>query len=265
MLEDDEQLPTPKELAATALGNLRSSESIPVLAAQMNKAAKAKEHSLAIACAEALARLGDQQGFPVIVKCSQLKSKPEVRTLAAQALCYVNAAGMFSLMQEAIKDKYYEVRRAAVEAVYYLGTVDAAELLVKAITDRDEIAANNATVYLQRISGEKFEEPREIQQWWKTSRKRFKPRVGYRLGVPIQLSVFADMIKDPLAKFDIVREFSIYTGRQFGADVYIRAHLDEISAEVSRLARELAAQYEEGKIYKAGVQVDLAAIMKDAK
>jgi HEAT repeat protein len=117
MLEDDEQLPTPKELAATALGNLRSSESIPVLAAQMNKAAKAKEHSLAIACAEALAKLGDQQGFPVIVKCSQLKSKPEVRTLAAQALCYVNSAGMFSLMQEAIKDKYYEVRRAAVEAV----------------------------------------------------------------------------------------------------------------------------------------------------
>src|SRR4029434_4197528 len=75
MLEDDEQLPTPKELAATALGNLRSSESIPVLATQMNKAAKAKDHSLAIACAEALARLGDQQGFPVIVKCSQLKSK----------------------------------------------------------------------------------------------------------------------------------------------------------------------------------------------
>lgn len=261
-LREPDQLPVPKGLAAEALGNMGRKEAMSLLAETMAAAEKEKEPELAIRCAVALANLGDFRGYPIVIRGAQAKSKPMVRLAAVGALTLVAGNDMFQVLKGALRDKNVEVRRAAIEAVYYLGSLDAAEALVGSAGDKDHTAANNAVVYLHRITGDELdEETPEIRRWWMKRREAFQTDVSYRLGVPVTPTAIAEIADDPKARFDAAREFSIYTGRHFGSDAYVRLHLEEISREISRLGREMGPHFEPGVVYKAAVRFDLPALI----
>ena len=261
-LREPDQLPVPKGLAAEALGNLCYREAAPLLAETMAAAEKEKEPELAIQCAVGLAKLGDFRGYPVVLRGAQAKSKPLVRLAAVGALSWVAGDGMFPVLQRALGDKNVEVRRAAIEAVYYLGSRDAAEALVGSAGDRDDTAANNSMVFLRRITGEELEEgAAEIRRWWSSRGEAFPTDVSTRLGVPVTPAAIAQIADDRMARSDAAREFSIYTGRYFGSDAYVRLHLEEISREISRLGREMSPRFEPGAVYKAGVRFLLPALI----
>ena len=255
---DPEQLPVPKSYAAMALGNLGSKGSIPVIAEALESAEG--EDKLAIRCAIALAKLGDHRGFPAVAALAEAEPSP-IRALAVEALCHVAGPGLLGVLSRALRDEYFEVRRAVVEAMYYLGTQGAIEHLVLAASDEDDTTANNALVYIRRISGDRLESGQDAMNWWRGQARLFSPEVCYRLGAPIRLDALALILQDQGAGFDIVREFSIYTGRVFGADAYVRANIQEVSRQVTALAEQTSGQYAPGGVYKYGVRMDLASLV----
>lgn len=260
-LQDEEKTSTVRELAAQSLGELRSDSSRVPLATVMSAAMQSKEYELSIACAISLAKLGDNSGFATIKDAANLKSKPTIRAAAAAALKYVTGPEMREVLKRALEDKNVEVRRACLEPWYLLGNVVAGHALASAAYDRDHEVAFNAPIYLCRMTKATPPE-KKIDAWWKDLMKTYKADTCYRLGEPIRLSLFHELLDIEGAKEDVIREVSIYTGEVFGSPQYIRANLDVVSRLAKELIKKDEKRYEVGAVYKTGRKVELAGLMQ---
>jgi len=100
-----------------------------------------------------------------------------------------------------------------------------------------------------------------VKRWWNRQGQLFSPDVCYRLGAPIRLDALVLLLNREAARFDVVREFSIYTGRLFGADPYLRSNIRQVSREVIELTQHISSGFVSGAVYKYGVRMDLASLI----
>lgn len=264
LLQHLEVVPTAKRVAAYAVGICGSAESLPALVRAQAEAIAEKERELVIACAVSRARLGDHGGLAPVLDLTRFKGDETLRASAVQALRYVAGPGVFPALAQALKDRAREVRRAAVEAIYYLGNHTAMEYLLTAAADRDDETANNSRVYLEFLSGtETSDKALERKKWWLTHQSRFRAEWCYRNGNPVSLDQFVALLIEDANVPEIARDFVIYTGQWIGSEAWIRTNPREARSRVIASIALLGNQFERGAVYKSGTKFEMGLLQEE--
>lgn len=262
LLRDPEVDPTPKRVAAHALGICGMAEDLPTLVATLEAAEGDEEHELVIASAMSRARLGDHGGLSAVLALTRFKGDETIRASAIRALRFLAGPGVFRSLERALKDRQAEVRRAAVESLYYLGNRTVMENLFSASSDRDDETANNARVYLRFLIGREVDEKAiERRKWWATFGHQFDVRSCYRNGVLVSLEQFWSLLESESDVLSIARDFTIYTGEWIGSDAWIGANLEEARQRVKTAISRSRDDFQHGTLYKSGSKIDLDTLL----
>jgi len=227
--------------------------------------------------AVALARLGRQDLGPVMVLLAGLDATGreidemdyvgDVRQRAVSALCHVAGPGMVSALSQAAEDANPEIRGSALEGLFYLGLPESVESLLQHLDDESLAVRHNAMIWLNRITGQDYEPgetpPKTPRIWWKKRAKDFHQGVCHRLGRPWVLSELIEAFDDhPNAGEDLVREVYITSGKDLRRDRRgKRRSADFLTLAKSWIGSEAAPRLAAGKLYKYGVDCEMAPLI----
>jgi HEAT repeat protein len=263
LLQDENRGPVTKAVAAQSLGICGTTDTVELLAVTQAAAERDEEHDLVIACAGARARHGDHGGLPAVLERTTFKGDETIRASAVRALRYVAGPGVFQALQRALKDRQAEVRRAAVEAIYYLGNRTAMDGLFTAAANRDDETANNARVYLGLLTGvEVAEKNSERKKWWASESSQFSADSCYRNGTLVSLDQFGTLVESHPDTAAVVRDFVIYTGVWIGSDAWISANPEAARERVRTAISGVRDRFEPGALYKYGGRFELSVLLE---
>jgi HEAT repeat protein len=253
---DDTELTEPeRSFAAEALGDLGDQAAAGRLRATVDAARPDLEWNdwpvLLTGAAVGLAKLGDHTAGDAVL--AALASDLETaRSLAADALRIVTPPGMTQALSAALHDPSREVRLAAIEPLFLLGTASAVEALIPACQDEVDDIALRALLRLGDLLGEEFGDDdgeEEARAAWERHRGDFHPDTCYRWGRPLHVPGLVDAWEtDPTRRDDATAELTVVTGLPV-ADT-IREGGVELLREHVR-----AAEYVDGGLYKWGRRV----------
>lgn len=232
-------LPADRFAAAEALGELGSAAAVaPLLglvrayvgddgtrlpgADALRSSAHCLDLRLVLTVATALAKLGQPALAGVAVHLATLRDAQEhadanlVRAAAARALHYMVAPGVAGALRSAALDADLDTARGALLGTLLLGRPDEAETWLAIVASRSD-AAPIAAWCLERWTGEEVPSDEaggyawpEVQRWWASISHRFRDRVCYRSGAPIDVARLVDeLARDPLT---LRAELKIRTG-----------------------------------------------------
>lgn len=265
--------------AALALARLKAVQAVPSLLEALKRAARGKKESKSAALisqtAVALAMLGQQEGAEAVIALARHRDNA-VREEAVPALKHLVGRGLFPTLQTLLRSKSTDLRQEALEAVFYLGLRESIEELIAYVEKGDESAPYliDATVRrLHDLTGENFKwdiKPAELREWWKQHEAQFKSNVCYRLGRPLDLKEFNDLLttEDASEQARLLTELHLITGEDFGfrPDPFGPVERqDEAAARAQAWLREKAGTYERGAVYKYGHKQNLEQIFDSPK
>ncbi|MGW4956541.1 HEAT repeat domain-containing protein [Nonomuraea sp. NPDC004186] len=253
-LADRTALPTTRAAAAEALqGTTRPATAEvlrAVLAEQRRKPDNPEWPLLLVNTAIALATTGDHSGaaalHPLLADCPE-----SGRALAASAFRSVLDEDTLHQLARALADPGVEVRRAAVDPVFLIGSPAAAALLLRsAREDPDDQVRYNALIRFGDIAGLALSgDPEELpfaDEQWRELRDALDPAVCHRFGVPVALTDLIEEFTDeePL-RASVAAELRLLTGVDVPT-AYTRHGLDA----ALRSVREVP--FTPGRIHKWG-------------
>ncbi|HEX7317666.1 MAG TPA: HEAT repeat domain-containing protein [Pyrinomonadaceae bacterium] len=274
LFRDEDAFYAARGQAALGLARLRAEQAVPALLDVLKKAARGKKDQESAAfirqTAVALAMLGNQEGAEAVIALARHRDSA-VRDEAAKALRHVVGRGLFPSLQKALRSKSTDLRQEALEALFHLGLRESVEELVAYVKRGDADAPeliDAAVRRLRDLTGEAFGwnvTPVELREWWKQHESRFDRNVCHRLGKPIDLADFVELLatdEEPVRK-RLLTELHVITGEEFGLDSYrpIGAQPEVIERALKWLG-ENADTYERGAVYKYGHKQSLEDITK---
>ncbi|MEV4146891.1 HEAT repeat domain-containing protein [Amycolatopsis sp. NPDC049691] len=214
LLSDRDGLTTTRAHAADALGNLGSDSVTPLLQKVVVDAAaedpEAEEWPmLVVAAAAAAAKLGDHSGFPAVARLLEVDFPP-TRARAATCLQLVVGSKMLEVLDRAINDADAEVREAAVDPLFLLGTPDSIDILIEHVDDRDDNVANRIHVRIGDCLGLEGNVD-AIEAEWRDLRPKLAGDVCHRLGHPVKVTELADLLSGD-RRSEIAAELRTITG-----------------------------------------------------
>jgi HEAT repeat protein len=159
--------------AARAIGDSNYKDGVKPL--EKVAADEKEEDEVRLFAAVGAAKIGSEPGLKILEALLQTK-KPENRSRAVFALGRYGNAAQLPAIARALVDADQSVREDAVEALRHLGKKEkqAWGLLVKAIEDEDYKVRNNAMDALRELTPQKFETPKEWQEWWPKAKAELK-------------------------------------------------------------------------------------------
>jgi HEAT repeat protein len=257
-----DNLETYRSLAASALGELGHREAIASLLKTTDEAIKDDMPKLAISTVIALAKLGNHDKASIAIALTRYKDDPIIRANAAEALQYSIGPGMFSALQGALHDNYFEVRLSAVDAMFYLGVREAIHELISSTNDDDESVANNALVRLRELTGERFVDPsmESLSRWWHDHGRTLQEMVCYRLGRPLWIPDIIAALEKPDTRMQVCKELKIITGKDFGFNPEILSDDQNDLQQRAQSWWEEGQHFERGQLYKYGYKQDIRDI-----
>jgi hypothetical protein len=125
---------------------------------------------------------------------------------------------------------------------------------------------------LHDLTGENFKwdiEPAKLREWWEQHQSQFSPNVCHRLGKPIDLADFVDLLATDVVpeRQRLLIELHIITGEDFGFVFDPHGPSEGQAEAASRAAeraqtwlRENAGKFEHGAVYKYGHKQNLEHI-----
>ncbi len=225
---------------------------------------------LIIASLIALAKLGNTKFnhllSPLINYSSDdpYSDAPIIRANAIKSLQYMVFPDIFSLLQQALNDDYYEVRLEAIDALFYLGLPKAINLLATCIEDENQQVKNNAIVRFQDLTSIQLENDTkdEIESLWLRNQESFKPNICYRKGTPLFVPNIFEELKTTRFREHLLQELKIISGKDFGLGIS-EAILptEEILDKINAWWQNNKENFEVGHIYKYGKQQDIEGIL----
>ncbi|HEX8146415.1 MAG TPA: hypothetical protein VF591_04350 [Pyrinomonadaceae bacterium] len=264
LFRDEDAFPAARGEAALGLARLRAEESVPELLAALKKAARGRKDregaSFIGQIIVALAMLGNQEGAETALALARHRDNG-VREEGAKALKHVVGRGLFPVLQQTRRRRSTDARQEALAAIFHLGLRESLEELVSYVEGGDESAPeliDAAVRRLRDLTGETFKwnvKPAELRGWWERHGARFKPNVCHRLGRPLDLADFVELLAtdDPNDRGRLLAELHLITGEDFGLDRFRPAGEQKEVAERARAwLRENAGGYERGAVYKYG-------------
>ncbi|NQT80100.1 MAG: HEAT repeat domain-containing protein [Candidatus Aminicenantes bacterium] len=124
--------------------------------------------------AEALGEIGDQRAVEPLIVALKDEDRP-VRTNAKNALVSIGepAVGSLITILEGVDYDVYDVRSFACWALGRIKDVRSIEPLINALKDKYERVRMNASLALEKITGENFgQNHKQWRKWWKKKKKK---------------------------------------------------------------------------------------------
>jgi HEAT repeat protein len=248
-----------RSLAADALGELGDAQAIAPLLQVVDGASEVRSFELALSAVIALAKLGDHSRAAVPLGLSAHTKDPSIRPRVAQALQYVIGPGLFSALQEMVRDKQVEVRLHTIDALFYLGVKESIAELITLANDKSPVVSTMSRARIADLSGEDFPDyirVRDLRGWWKTNQDRFTQGVCYRLGERIWLPNIIALLAEPNMRERTVAELRMITGFDFGLDplASIREQDDLLRNARAWWDKRGAGSFKSGHVYKYGYE-----------
>ena len=264
LLRDENAFYAARGQAALGLARLGASNAVSDLLDLLKKLARGKKDresaTLIRDTAIALAILGRQEGADVVIALARHRDNA-VREAVVPALKHIVGRGLFSVLQTTRRRKSTDARQEALEAIFYLGLRESIEELISYVEGGDNSAPyliDAAVRSLRDLTGEDFKwniDPSELREWWKQHQAQFSPNVCYRLGRPIDLMDFIDLLatEEVSDRERLLTELHIITGEEFGLDPFRPVEAQpEVAVRAQSWLREKADTYERGAVYKYG-------------
>lgn len=161
-----------RRTAASALGKIKSSESVEILIAAL----KDKKTDVREDAAEALGKIGDSRAVESLI--DTLKDKHwRVRMSTAEALGEIRDNRAVEPLIELLKDEDEAVRRDATRALGKIKDTRAIEPLITSLKDKDFYVRKDAIESLEKITAQNFgQDPEKCQEWWEKNKDKFKEK-----------------------------------------------------------------------------------------
>jgi HEAT repeat protein len=264
-LMDQDKRPTRRSLAAGALGELRDQGAIPSLLSAVQEAAAKGSRELALACVIALAKLGNHDRADVAISLAGYKRDTAVRSMAAEALHYAVGPGAADALKKGLRDKDAEVRRKAIDGLFYLGTKEMVTPLVDAVSNRDPNVATAARARACDLIGVEYDDDltaKQLSTHWKKIEGTIAGGVVLKDGKPRSVP---DMVSDlnKANEFRVrLRDLYVISGEDFGYDLTVpedmqvkdRPHVIRDAIAWAQLAQ---ARFTPGVLYRFGFAQDV--------
>ncbi|MFL6332159.1 MAG: HEAT repeat domain-containing protein [Pyrinomonadaceae bacterium] len=264
LFKDEDAFSAARGQAALGLARLRAEQAVPDLLATLQRVARGRKDresaSLIRQTVVALAMLGNQEGAATAIALARHRDHA-VKDEGAKALRHVVGRGLFPVLRATRRRKSTDARQEALAALFLLGLRESIEELLSYVEGGDNSAPyliDAAVGRLSDLTGEAFKwnvKPPELREWWRQHEAQFDPHVCYRLGRPIDLADFVELLAtdEPNERGRLLAELQIITGEEFGLDPFRPAGEQKGVAERARAwLRENAGGYERGAVYKYG-------------
>jgi HEAT repeat protein len=264
-LLDENNLPTGRRLAARLLGELGDPAALDALhrvarsdteklLAQANEEYELDPARLALVVSQACAQLGDHSLAPVANFFAEHQATdeenpelPVLREQAVQALAWVVGDGMIAALRAALNDEGLETRRAAIDALFYLGAVEVVGDLLA--LSADPALGNHARVRVHDLTGAPLTDDADaLRKWWMSHGAALPSGVCLRAGAPIAMAEVVEQLAEPNLRELILQELQVRTGKRFDTAA------DPAAAARAWLAAE-GKRFEPGGLYKSGHRV----------
>jgi HEAT repeat protein len=134
-----------------------------------------EEEEVRLFAAVGAAKIGSETALQVLESLMETK-RPENRSRAVFALGKYGGLPQLTVISKALADSDQSVREDAVEALRLMGKnqKQAWGFLVKATEDEDYKVRNNAMDALRELTDQKFEQPKQWQEWWPKAKAELK-------------------------------------------------------------------------------------------
>lgn len=246
--------------AADALGAARSKVAIDPLRSAVSSANRAAQEdtdacTLVFSAVRALAQLGSHRSAELVADWATAEDE-FIRTAALTTLSHTVGPSTFRTLCTSMSDTYYEVRIAAIDALFYLGTRHAIDELIQYVDDTDDAIRARARSRLQDLTADEFEDPEltltECTTWWGEHRSEYRGSICHRSGQPVDPTIIASDLSRSRRAFDIRREFEVVTGWRPAYS----ATLPELRKKMRAWLRRTNIVFEAGELYKYGRRLD---------
>ncbi|MEQ9358014.1 HEAT repeat domain-containing protein [Coleofasciculus chthonoplastes] len=274
-LMDVENLESARTWAANALGELQDSQAIEQLLRVVEQTLEQDElkyhYNFVISTIVALAKLGDQQKASLIISLAR-EEDSIIRIEAVKALKHIVAPGLFSVLKEALHDQITEIRRDAMDAMFYLGVKEVIRELIFCVEDENSDLSQEAIYKLHGLTGEGLDDNQkieELEKWWDEYKNELVGNVCYRLCQPIWLPNVIKVLENnqhkPNKQSQLIQELYIITGKNFAEfSPKLSVEHDDLNSVVvcaKTWWQQEGNRFEPGCLYKYGQKQDIHCIL----
>jgi hypothetical protein len=241
-LADRRELPTTRAAAAEALYGSTNPAAVKLLREVIEEQRTDPDNpewpTLLVNAVTALATTNDHSGAKALY--ALLRSEHETaRALAVSAFRIVLDEDTLRELHAAFDDPSTEVRRAAVDPVFLIGSPAAAELLLRqAENDDDHEVRYNSTIRFGDIMGLALGGPEDLpfaREEWQGTGPELDRDVCYRFGDPITLdNLLEELADEATRREELAEELRIVTGLDVPS-IYVQHGLASVQRAVGEL------------------------------
>src|SRR5215210_2359379 len=233
-------------LAVEALGALGDRSATDALAEVAKNAEQDGLPLLLAAAVTSLARLGNHEQAPALLRAWREETDPIELTRYVSALTHVVAPGVLEALVESVKrSDDPETQREAFRGLQYLGSADAATALAEAAADPNTSDPSEALFRLRAITG--TDEPADD----------LEPGVVHRLGHPLEVSDLIPLLDEASQPRVILDELEVITGERFGDPPIVPEGAESPRERAESWWRDNGDRFEAGRLYKFGYPQEL--------
>ncbi|WP_066952287.1 HEAT repeat domain-containing protein [Streptomyces lushanensis] len=252
-LTDVSEMSSTRAAAAEALHGSSSADArealSTVLAEQRNEPDNPEWPLLLVNTVTALATMNDHSGATALYPLFDAEHDT-CRALAVGAFRIVFDQHSLDHLSRALDDPSAEVRRAAVDPLFLIGSPKAAGLLLQGGEgDEDHQVRYNSTIRFGDIMGLALGGPEDLpfaREKWREMGEDFAPAICYRFGEPISLdNLVEEFIEEEDLRGSVAEELRLITGIDVPS-VYLRDGVEDVQRTV------LSVSFTDGRIYKWG-------------
>lgn len=260
-----------KRWAAEALGDGKHSHSLSVLRKQLSilveDDAFLYSPDLTLALAYSMAQLGDSSALRFVLELCRNEDET-VRLSAVKYLRFFSGPGVFGQLKAALGETCSEIRKDAIDALFLIGTKNAAYQIWESCKDENILVAEHAVRRLTQITGKEIAECeliKDFDKWLESEEIGLNDEVCFRSGAPINIPLRVKELTNPQLQSDFfglrnfLEEFFIITGNRLGYDpeIWFHANPPDYRLIVDSWLEEHGNKYSTGTLYKFSFEQEL--------
>lgn len=256
--------------AAKSLGELGFQEAIVPLSQTIQELTDNEEldyrTTLTIETVAALAKLGNQEYVRNILFLFD-DTDGTIRLKVGKAAKYF-VPEMYSITEQLLSDEFSEIRKDAIDTLFYFGSKAVITPLISATADEYADVREHAIRRINAITGQAFPQDatfETLKDQWQTIATNFDSGVCYRQGHPLQIQ---DIIKSIETDFPqsalLFEELRVIAGSQIGfreGMIVVESDQDRLINSIHQWWSKKHTDLTPGGFYKYGFRYDLSDIM----